>query len=126
MTWTMVRADVDTYFLPNNHILAYTYRKYSDDERDAAFAQSVRELQVSQGRELVDPATGDTYRDDYAVAEQCLYILENTPRQLAEGIPQVVDLASPEEKPLFDRTGCLICPQALRYMAISRIKMVRG
>lgn len=126
MTWTMTRSDVDDYFKPNNHILSYTYRKYGDDERDAAFAQAVRELQVSQGRDLVDPVTGDVYRDDYAVAEQVLFILENTPRQLAEGVPQVIDLAHADEKPLLDRKGVLISPQALRYMAINRIKMVRG
>lgn len=126
MAWTMTKADVDTYFLPNNHIQSYSYRKYNDDEKNAAFNQSVRELKVSQGRELEDPASTDVYRDDYAVAEQCLWILENTPRQLAEGIPQVIDLVKPKENENLERVGVLICPQALRYMAINRLKMVRG
>jgi hypothetical protein len=122
----MTRADVDTYFYPNNHVKAYSWRKYSDDEKDAAFAQAVRELQVTQGRDLVDPQPTDIYRDDYATAEQCLFILENSERQGAEGVPQVIDLAHPEEKPLLNRKGVLIAPEALRYFGINRLKMVRG
>jgi hypothetical protein len=126
MAWTITKSDMDTYFLPNNHVKAYTYRKYNDDEKNAAFNQAVRELKVSQGRELVDPASTDVYRDDYGTFEQALFILENTPRQLAEGVPQVIDLVKPKENENLERVGVLISPQALRYFAINRIKMVRG
>ena len=126
MAWTITKDDMDAYFLPNNHIKAYSYRKYEDDEKNASFTQSVRELQVSQGREMEDPAENDTYRDDYAVFEQALYILEETPRQLEGGVPQVIDLTDHEEKQLLDRKGALICPEASRYFGMNRIKMVRG
>jgi len=117
---------MDTYFLPDNHILAYTYRKYSDDEKNAAFNQSCREVAVALGRDLSDPESTDVYRDDYAVFEQSLWILENTPRQKAEGAPQVINLEKDKEKPILDRQGVLICPQALRYFAVGRLVCVRG
>ena len=126
MAWTKTVEDCDLYFLPNNHIKAYSWRKYTTDEKTAAFTQAVRELQVSQGREMEDPAENDTYRDDYAAYEQSLYILEETPRQLEGGVPQVIDLTDHEEKQLLDRKGVLICPEASRYFGMNRIKMVRG
>ena len=128
MVWTKTVTDVDEYFLPNNHIKAYSWRKYSADEKEAAFTQAVRDLQVSQGREMEDPdADTDVYRDDYAVFEQSLYILENTPRQKAGGVPNVVDLTkSEDESEVLKRKGVLISPEALPFFAINRIKMVRG
>lgn len=126
LSWTKTVTDCDQYFLPNNHLKAYSYRKYTEDEKTAAFTQAVRELQVSQGRAMEDPDDDDTYRDDYAVYEQTMYLLDNTSRQLEGGVPNVINLTSSEDKQEVNRVGVLIAPEALRYFAISRIKMVRG
>lgn len=131
MTWTMTVADADQFFLPSNHIKAHTWRKYNATEKSGAFNQAVRELTASQGRALQDPSDAtipstDTYNDWYAVCEQSLWILEQTPRQLAPGIDEVIDLAKDEEKSNVERKGILISPTAKMYLARSSIKMVRG
>jgi len=126
-TWTKTVADCELYFLPNNHLKAYSFRQYNKDDKLAAFTQAVRELQVSQGRLMQDPdLDSDIYRDDYAVYEQVMYILDNTARQKASGMPMVIDLTSTDDKQDTKRIGVLIAPEALRYMQINRIKMVRG
>lgn len=129
MSWTMTREDCDLYYLPNNHIKSYSWRKYSDDEKDAAFNQAIRELQITQGRELEDQVGTSVYRDDYAVAEQALFILENTPRKLADGSDGIesVQLSDNEKtKTKLEVKGIGISPEALRFMAVNRLKMVRG
>lgn len=126
MSYTKTVADCETYFHPDNHLQAYNWRKYNKNEKSAAFNQAKRELEVSLGRALEDPDDDDKYRDDYAHYEQSLYILENTPRQLADGIAQVVDLAKDENAEKIDRKGVGISPQAKRYFAINVLKFVRG
>ena len=126
MSYTKTVADCETYYHPNNHLLSYSWRKYNANEKNAAFTQAKRELEVSLGRELEDPDDDDTYRDDYAHFEQALYILENTPRQLEDGIAQVVDLAKDENAENIDQRGVGISPQAKRFFAINVLKFVRG
>ena len=126
MTWTKTVEDANEYFLPSNHIKSYSWRKYNKDDKVAAFAQAVRVLQASQGREMEDPdSDDDTYRDDYAVYEQALFILENTPRQLSGGVPNVVNLVDDNNDEL-ERKGVLISPDAAMYFAMNRIHLVRG
>lgn len=126
MSYTKTVADCETYYHPNNHLQAYSWRKYNADEKNAAFNQAKRELEVSLGRDLEDPDDDDVYRDDYAHYEQALYILENTPRQLQDGVAQVVDLAKDENAEKIDRRGVGISPQAKRFFAINVLKFVRG
>ena len=127
MAWTKTKADCDTYFHPDNHVKSYNWRSYTVDEQNAAFNQAYRELTANQGRDLEDPTTDtQVYRDDYAVYEQALWILQNTPRQGSSGVPQVIDLAKDEEKEILDRKGVLISPDAKMYFELSSIKMVRG
>ena len=126
MAFTKTVADADNFFLPNNHIQAYEWRKYSTTDKTAAFTQALRELQANQGREMQDPATTDTYRDDYAVFSQALWILERTPRQLMDGQDEVIDITKDDEKKNVERKGILICPEAKMYLGRSSIKMVRG
>ena len=127
MAWTKTVEDCNEYFKPNNHLKAYSYRKYEEDEKTAAFNQAVRELKVSQGRELEDPTSDDqVYRDDYGVFTQAMYLLENTSRQLEGGVSSVIDLTSQDEKQETNRVGVLISPEALRYFAVNRLVMRRG
>lgn len=117
---------MDEYFLPNNHIKSYDYRKFKDDEKEASFNQAVRELIANQGRELVDPDTDDVYRDDYAIFEQALFILINTPRRGADGGMPVIDLAEKDEKNILERKGKLVSPEAALYLRMNRVQMIRG
>ena len=127
MAWTKTLADCDAYFVPNNHLKAYSYRQYDADVKEAAFNQAVRELKVSQGRELQDPTTDDqVYRDDFGVFEQTIYLLDNTARQLEDGRTSVIDLTSQDEKQETNRVGVLISPEALRFFAVNRLVMRRG
>jgi len=128
MAFTKTVSDMDDYFKPNNHLKSYTYRKFDIDVQTAAFNQAKRELEVSLGTALVDPDDGDTYRNDYALYEQSLYILENTPRQEVSGIENVIDIADDDKENKKDtvRNGVLISPQASRYLGLNRLKMVRG
>ena len=126
-TTTTVTYANEEYFLPSNHIKAHSWRKYNATEKSAAWAQAVRELTASQGREMEeDTVDNQVYSDAKAVCEQSLWILEQTPRQLAPGIDEVIDLAKDEEKSNVERKGILISPTAKMYLARSSIKMVRG
>lgn len=126
VTTTVTWAN-ETYFLPNVHIKAHTWRKYNATEKSAAWAQAVRELTANQGREMEDDATtGQVYSDQNAVAEQALWILEKTRRQMDAGIDEVMDLAKDEEKENVERKDILISPAAKMYFGRSSIKMVRG
>jgi len=126
MSYTKTVSDCETYYHPDNHLQSYSWRKYNKNEKNAAFTQAKRELEVSLGRELEDPYDDDVYRDDYAHFEQALYILENTPRQLKDGVVEVIDLAKDKNKQIIDRRGVGISPQAKRFFAVNVLKMVRG
>jgi len=126
-TTTTVTWANETYFLPDVHIKAHTWRKYNATEKSAAWSQAVRTLTANQGREMEDDTEDDqVYSDQRAVAEQALWILEQTPRQMDAGIDEVVDLAKDEEKKNVERKGVLISPEAKLYLGRSSIKMVRG
>jgi len=126
--WTKTLDDVDIYFYPDHHVQSYSWRKFDKDTREAAYTQAQRELQVSLGITLADPDDDDVYNVFYAVCEQSLYILLNTPRQEEDGVSNVIDEGDEdkENKSAPTRQGVLICPQASRYLGLNRIKMSRG
>jgi len=129
MAYTKTLENCEDYFKPNNHIQSYSWRQYDEDVKNAAFNQAKRELQVALGGLLSDPSSeDDIYRQDYAHFEQSLFILENTPRQEADGVSNVIDEgdedACNDNNPT--RTGVVIAPQAKRYLKLNMIKMPRG
>lgn len=132
MAFTKTRADADQYFSPKNHIKALDWAGFDEDERDGAFAQAKRELETWLGRQLEDPTSGVTgrtdltQRDDYALYEQALFILEKTPRTRPAGAAKEITDADEDEEDIVDRTGVTISPMARNYLQASRIKMVRG
>ena len=126
VTTTVTYAN-ETYFLPSVHVKSYEWRKYSATDKTAAWAQAVRELTANQGREMYDDSeTNQVYSDQRAVAEQALWILERTPRQLMDGQDEVIDITKDDEKKNVERKGILISPEAKMYLGRSSIKMVRG
>ena len=125
--FTKTLTECDQYFLPDNHIKANNWRKYSEQDKRAAFAQAKRILEVYLGRGLYDPEDDDVYRDDYACYEQSLYILDSTPRQTSEGLDGVVNLVRDEEEAsMKDTLSIGVSPDAKSFLAISKIKLVRG
>ena len=127
MAYTKDIDDANTYFKSDNHLKSYDWTGFDTVLRTGALAQAQRELQVSLGREMIDPdSDDDTYRDDYAVFEQALYILENTPRKKERGAAAVVDISDPDEKIEIKRKGISIAPEAKQYFALNTIKVVRG
>ena len=129
MAFTATISDMEDYMKPNNHLQSYDWRSYDPDTQNAAFAQAKRELEASLGGALVDPVDADgIYNTWYALFEQTIYILMNTPRQEVSGISNVIDEADEEKDSKKNpvRQGVLISPQAQRYLALNRIKMVRG
>jgi len=129
MAYTKTIDDCDDYFKPKNHIKSNSWNKFLANDKEGAFNQALRELQVKLGRLLVDPSDDDAvYRDDYGHFEQCIYILENTPRQEMSGVSSAIDIADSDETDDKDNTrqGVLISPMAWRYFQRARIKMLRG
>lgn len=125
--YTKTIDDANIYFYPNNHIRAYNWRKYKNDEQIAALAQAKRIIILSSGREMQDPVSTDIYRDDYAIFEQALWILENTPRQKSSGVAGTITLVKDaEEGNMMDRKPILVCPEAQQYLSNNRIKFARG
>ena len=126
MAYTKDIDDANEYFKSDNHLKSYDWTGYDTKLRVGALAQALRELQVGLGREMEDPDDDDTYRDDYAVFEQALYILENLPRKKERGAAAVVDLAAKDDKLEIKRKGISIAPEAKQYFALNTIKVVRG
>ena len=120
------RQDCDAYFQPDNHIEGKAWRAFPEDDKDAAFAQAKRELEVWLNRALADPSSGARYRDDYAHYEQALWILKNTPRQAMDGTEQAKAIPTGKQKGVLDLYSVGIAPRAQHFLALNRIKMVRG
>lgn len=125
MAYTKTISDANTYFAASNHIRSYDWANYEVAERTGALAQAKRELEVYLGRDLWDPTATDRYRDDYAHFEQTLFILEETVRmRQSQTGAELVETVSTEQRDKF--YGVTISPMAMRYLAIPRVKFVRG
>ena len=125
MAYTKDIDDADLYFAATNHVRALDWANYSTDERTGALAQAKRELELFIGRDAEDPATTDRFRDDYAIFEQALYILDNTVRTVSsENSAQMIETADTEQRERF--YGITLCPIAQKYLARQRIRISRG
>ena len=125
MAYTKEISDCNTYFGATNHVQAYTWDQYEDNEKSGAFAQAKRELEVYLGRDLTDPSSSDKYRDDYAHFEQTLFLLEQTMRtRQAETGAELIETVDTEQRDKY--YGVTISPMAMRYLAIPRVRDFRG
>ena len=125
MAYTKTITDANTYFGTDNHVKTYDWTSYETAERTASLAQAQRELEVYLNRDLSDPASGDRYRDDYACFEQALFILEKTIRtRESETGAELVETVDSENRDKY--YGVTISPMAQRFLAMRRVKFVRG
>jgi hypothetical protein len=125
MAWTKTITDANAFFAATNHVRALDWVNYSTDERTGALAQAKRELELFIGRDAEDPASTDRFRDDYAIFEQALFILDNTVRTVSsENSAQMVETVDTQQRDRF--YGVTISPIAQKYLARQRIRISRG
>ena len=125
MAYTKTITDANTFFDASNHVRAFDWDQYTLEERTGGFAQAQRELEVMLRRELIDPNASDHYRDDYAHYEQILFILDKTVRtRESETSAELVETVDTEQRDKY--YGVAISPMALTYMAIPKVRIVRG
>ena len=125
MAYTKTITDANTYYAATNHIKAFDWAQYSTDERTGGLAQAQREVEVYLNRDLSDPTAGDRYRDDYAIFEQALFILEETvrTRESTTGAELVETVNTEAQEKYY---GVVYAPMAMRYMALQRRRIVIG
>ena len=125
MAYTKDIDDADAYFAVTSHVKALDWANYGTNEKTAALTQAQREIEVMLNRDAYDPSTGDRYRDDYAIFEQALWLLEETVRTTnSQNSAQIIETVDSEQR---DSTyGITICPQAMRFLQIQRVRISRG
>jgi hypothetical protein len=125
MAFTKTISDANTYFAEANHVRSNDWSNYGETERTGALAQSKRELELFIGRDAEDPASTDRFRDDYAIFEQAIYILDETVRTSnSQNSAQMIETVDTEQR---DRHyGITICPIAQKYLARQRLRISRG
>ena len=125
MAYTKDIDDCNTYFGATNHVKAEDWSLYESNEKSAAFAQAKRELELYFNMDLFDPSATDKYRCDYAHYEQTLFILEQTNRtRQSETSAETIITADTARRDTY--TGVTIAPQAMRFLGITRGRIVRG
>lgn len=128
------RASIDTYF--EDHTMGAAWTSYPEEARDSAIAHARKVLARALGRAMNDnePAyvEGNTYREEYAVAEQALFLLMNgrvtSPTSVSPypvGMPDQVPNPqnAVDEKP---RNKQLYADEALRWLGGSGVAVVKG
>lgn len=114
------------------HVKAEVWTNTSDSARTAALGHARRLLARALGRAMDDTETayeeGDTVRDEYAVYEQALYMIENGIIANGEGSsPQAVLAAEdgdPDQPRKADRSP--YAPEALRWLGYRGAVVVQG
>ena len=123
MAYDKTITDANTYFATTAK--AYDWTQYTAEERTAVLTQSQRELELFMNRDLYNPADDDRYRDDYACFEQALFILDKTVRtRESETSAELVETVNTESRDKY--YGVTISPMAQRFLAMKRVKFVRG
>jgi len=125
MAYTKDIDDANAYFGAASHVRTYDWLNYSTAERTAALAQAEREIELFINRDLSDPADTDRFRDDYAVFEQALWLLDETVRtKQSENSAQLIETVDSEERDNY--YGITLCPMAQKFLARQKIRIARG
>lgn len=123
----------DAYFATDNHILAFDWAEYSDDEKKAGLNQAEREVDLYLGVDLeLEYSSTDwpesynkNFRPDYAIFEQAYFILDNTARtKAAANGAQMIESEQYQEEER--NTGVGMSPQATRFLRLNRMQIDRG
>ncbi|MDH3279532.1 MAG: hypothetical protein OEQ18_00175 [Gammaproteobacteria bacterium] len=86
MAITLSRALANTYFGVTSHVNYGVWFSFTDDQQDAAITHATRLVNRALGYDLTTDTTSTpaSYRPDYAVYEQALYMLVNS-NAIADG-----------------------------------------
>jgi len=123
--YTKTITDANAYYATTSHVRSFDWANYSTDERTGALAQAKREIELFINRDVTDPATTDRFRDDYAIFEQALFILDETVRTTtSENSAQMIETVDTEQRSR--NYGVTLCPMAQKYLARQRLKVSRG
>ena len=123
MAYTKDIDDATTYF--DTHVKKLDWDNFGTDEKTAALVQAQRELEARLNRDMVDPSDDDRYRDDYAVFEQALFLLEETVRTTnSQNSAQIIETVDSEQRDKY--YGITICPQAMIFLAVQKLRISRG
>jgi len=80
MSTTITRVLADDYFDQDSHINFELWNSFDDEQKDGAVAHAIRQVtrEIGSSIESETVSTGASYRPDYAVYEQSLYLLVNS------------------------------------------------
>ena len=122
-----------TYFKTDNHLQGHRWASFSEAQQGAAIHQARRILSRILGDELDDAEAayveGDSYREEYAVYEQALWMLENSAFPNTQGTGPVYTAETPGTADnIRDSQKQYIAPEALRWLEIApgQIRLERG
>lgn len=128
-------AGAQTYFSSSNHHKAAIWSGFAQAHRTGSIAAARRILARALGRAMDDDeaayAEGDRTRDEYAVYEQALWMLENGQVADATGNDPVPVLTGRAESAgVTDRAGerryGAFAPEALRWLGWTGAAVIRG
>lgn len=125
MAYNKTITDANTYYGGSNHVRAYDWDRYTTEERTGALAQAKREIEMFVGRDVRNPVASDRFRDDYAIFEQALFLLDQTVRtKESANSAQVVETVDQNERDQY--YGVTIAPAAMRFLAMKRVRFTNG
>jgi hypothetical protein len=123
-------AGAQTYFGASNHHKAAVWSAFAQGHRTGAVAAARRTLSRGLGRAMSDSedayAEGDRTRDEYAVYEQALWMLENGQVADATGNDPVPVLTGKADAAETKPGAGLYAPEALRWLGITVAAVIRG
>lgn len=128
----MINFDsAQVYFGASSHHKAAVWAAFGAGHRKGAIAAARRVLTRGLGRTLDDSesayAEGDRTRDEYAVYEQALWMLENG--QIADATgndPVPVLTGQPDASEARSPGAGLYAPEALRWLGVTGAAVIRG
>jgi len=125
MAYTKTITDANAYFAASSHVRALDWANYTTDERTGALTQAKREIELFIMRDVEDPAASDRFRDDYAIFEQAMFILDQTVRTInSQNSAQMIETADTNERDRY--YGVTLSPIAQKYLARQRLRISRG
>jgi hypothetical protein len=125
MAYSKTITDADAYFAPTSHVRALDWANYTVAERTGALAQAKREIELFILRDVHDPSATDRFRDDYAIFEQAMFILDQTVRTInSQNSAQMIETADTTERDRYH--GVTLSPIAQKYLARQRLRISRG
>ena len=117
----------DAYFKPDRHLLSTKWKDQKDaNVKSAALYQAQQYLELSKGRIMETPTEDDQLgpRDDYAVYEMALHLLESQFSQSGRG--PVKTLSDRKKSKTREDNGILIPPHVDRLPRTDRKRVDRA